>query len=51
MPGMDSAFLLNQGIAVEIDHPNPCTQEEETVLKNHLLEMQGGLPAGRGCRL
>lgn len=49
MSGMDSAFLLNQGIAVEIDHPNPCTQEEETVLKNHLLEMQGAFLQEEGA--
>lgn len=40
MPDMGTAFLLNPGIAVEINHPDPCTQEEEVILKNHLVEMQ-----------
>lgn len=38
--GMGTAFLLNPGIAAEINHPDPCTQEEETILKDHLMEMQ-----------
>lgn len=40
MQGMDTAFLLNPGSAAEINHPDPCTQEEETTLKDHLMEMQ-----------
>ena len=40
MEDMGTAFLLNPGIAVEIDHPDPCSQEEVKILENHLVEMQ-----------
>lgn len=40
---MESAFVLNPGVAVEIDNPDPCTQAQQAELHKHLLEMQSVL--------
>ncbi len=40
MADLDNPFLLNQGSAVEIKSPDPCSPELQELLKTHLLEMQ-----------
>ncbi len=40
MSDMETAFLMNPGIAVEIKSPDPCDEKRLELLKSHLTEMQ-----------
>ena len=48
MDDMDTAFLMNPGIAVEIDEPSDAGAEEAERLKAQLLEMQEAFLAEEG---